>query len=84
MYFGWLQGFGKTSSFQIHMLIVLIIILLIQKCYYFHVNWYFLIIYILTQRKKCYRVLEYNHLCSSSALQRFLLYYGSVVSSKNQ
>lgn len=53
------------------MLMVLIIILLIQKCYYFHVNWYFLIIYILTQRKKCYRVLEYNVLCSSSALQHF-------------
>lgn len=47
-YFGWLQDFARTHRFQIHIRKGQIIILLLQKCYYFHVNYYLIICHVLS------------------------------------
>lgn len=47
-YFGWLQDFARTHRFQIHVCEGQIIILLLRKCYYFHVNYYLIICHVLS------------------------------------
>lgn len=65
-HFGWLYGFGRTSRFWSHILVLLIISLLLQKCCYFHLKYKLWDGISLTQMKKCFRVSEYHHLCTST------------------
>lgn len=58
-HFGWLHSFGRTSRFWSHILVLLIISLLLQKCY-FHLKYKLWDGISLTQTKKCFRVLEYQ------------------------